>query len=86
LSAYVIGSSPVAPEKFKITRDKNMICKPEDAGLFDCCIMLKKCTGKECMAWKDYYVHGEHKYKPDGFVPRPPPEKIKTDKGYCGYI
>jgi len=60
-----------------------MICKPEEAHWYECCMMPKKCDGASCMAWKVYYAAGIQETSQDGFPP-PPPKAVKTDKGYCG--
>lgn len=61
-----------------------MICTSEEAKQKICCMMTKKCTGEDCMAWKIHYVSGEQQ-KFNGFPP-PPPKPVKTNMGYCGHI
>ena len=58
-----------------------MICNPEEASFYHCCIMPKMCKSSSCMAWKNVV-----KKVP---VPGTENEIFKdeyTGEGYCGHI
>jgi len=57
-----------------------MICEAKFADLFDCCVMDKKCSGANCMAWIKETKFSEKPQK----APFGHPEIIETGKGYCG--
>ena len=61
-----------------------MICKPEDAKLFQCCAMPKTCEGKNCMAWKDHCAE-DMSVDPPKIRGLSMPRRLVADgKGYCG--
>ena len=66
-----------------------MICEAKVADLFDCCVMDKKCSGANCMAWIKEMTPAENQptfLKSKSGFPVPPPKifMVETGKGYCG--
>ena len=62
-----------------------MLCKPEDAKNFKCCMMEKACEGDKCMAWRTHYEEDPFAPQRFGFRNYPLPRPyVESDKGYCG--
>ena len=66
-----------------------VVCKPEEARIFSCCVMQKYCEGNACMAWTKHLIPAEnqpeYKFSKSGF-PTTPPKTVMVDSGkeYCG--
>lgn len=58
-----------------------MICRPEEAKNFKCCVMDKQCEGAACMAWRQE-VRQSVDLRKSQFPS--PPRLEETGRGYCG--
>lgn len=67
-----------------------MICHPNEAKNYLCCMMDKPCEGHACMAWKVHFIpephiHSEASARGNIMYLAPQP-LVASDKGYCGMV